>query len=84
MKLKIIKEREFWWYNKHIGEEFDMTIYYYKNGSNHKIEIENIDQIEIDQNDVYAVCDGYHEVNIQDTNYKQLQRKNKIQKINEI
>lgn len=89
MKFKIIKaNKEGWWYNNHIGEEFEITAFsYYKNGANHKLEIKNLKQFQKALNkygpDFHINTSGTYygpiyggssswQILIEDTNYKEL------------
>jgi hypothetical protein len=53
MKIKVLKANnsvlhlnETWWYNKHIGEEFEVHSFsYYKSGANHPLDIKDKLQI---------------------------------------
>jgi hypothetical protein len=46
IKLKITKpNKEGWWYNSHIGEEFEITKFqYYYDGSNYPLKIETLEE----------------------------------------
>ena len=96
IKLKIIKpnKESGWWYNNHIGEKFEITEFaYYKNGANHSLNhiIKNIEDIQkcigkYGNVHIHTLFkskeyDGPHQIHLENTNWKILERKAKLNKI---
>ncbi len=88
MKLKIIKARESWWYSMFVGKEFEIIVGYYKNGYNHTLKFDSLEQLQENINryggtNLYYFTDSLLRIHLENTNYKQLIRKQKLEKLNE-
>jgi predicted nucleotidyltransferase component of viral defense system len=71
MKIKIIrKNNDNWWYNNHVGEEFEF------------IDIANTREPSIHVENMTSMYSVPHQVFIEHTNYFQIIRKEKLRKIN--
>lgn len=95
IKLKIIRpNQDDWWYNDHVGKTFDIIdFYYYSNGQNYYLngDIKNLQSIlecmkKYGNINLYTKTkhNNWLQIHLENTNYKLLLRKAKMEKIKNI